>query len=112
MPYFSAINPTPCRKYVPRSTRSRNVNQSRNQRSTTLGFRFLQLLLARLGHLCGDFGRRVLVDMELHPIRPAAVCDRMQRGSVPIELGLGNERLHLRESSILLSTDDVPAPRG
>src|SRR5712691_3270741 len=109
MPNFSAMRPTPCRKYVPRSTGSRNPNHKRTQRSSILCFRFLELLLARLGDLRGDVRRRVLVHVELHPIRPAPMRDRVQRGGVAIELGLGYEGFHLRESSILVRSDDMPA---
>src|ERR1700716_1707152 len=107
--YLSTMSPRPWRKYVPRLTGSRNPNQRRSQRSSMLRFRFLELLLPRLRHLRGDFGRRVLVDVELHPIGPAPVRNRVERGRVAIQLGLGDERFHLREPSILLRSDDMPA---
>src|SRR2546426_10899241 len=106
MAYLSAMRPAPCRKYVPRLMGSRKPNQRRSQRASILRFRFLELLLARLGDLRGDVRRRVLVHVEFHPIRPAPMRDRVERGGVAIELGLGDERFHLGESSILLRSDD------
>src|SRR2546430_12596528 len=53
--------------------------------------------LFRSGHFLRRIGRDFLVHVELRAIRPAAVCDRVQRGGVAVELGFRRSEEHTSE---------------
>src|SRR5204862_3882461 len=94
------MSPNPYAAYVFRST---GLHIS--------GFGFLQFFLSSFCDLRSDVGWGVLIDVELHAIGPAAVCERVQRRRVTIQLRFGDERFDLREPAVLVGAEDVPAPR-